>query len=292
LVAVSSGRTTISTVGRLIAVVLFIAVLVPAVLLARAWGLASGRRTIAGVAVEMVEPTARAMETLHRQAQHGRRLRRLGFLLGVAGVIGSVVLFAEASVFLWAPALAVGLLLGVLLAEATRPRPRWKIAVPVRRPRRGEQISLLLLWTMRAGVVAEVVTTAMLWSAGHLDPPVARAALAVPVVSWLLAELALLRVLVRPLPAEGADVPVDEALRTWTAHLAVAAASVLTLLPLGTLLLVAGIDLGDRISAGIDLRPVALVAGGFSALASGLAVAGFLLTWLRPVRFSARALTG
>jgi hypothetical protein len=90
----------------------------------------------------------------------------------------------------------------------------------------------------------------------------------------------------------GADVPVDEALRMWTAHLAVAAASVLTLLPLGTLLLVAGVGLGSRISAGLDLRPVALVAGGFSALASGVAVTGFLLTWLRPVRTSARALAG
>ena len=34
--------------GRLIAVVLFIAVLVPGVLLARAWWLASGRRAVAG----------------------------------------------------------------------------------------------------------------------------------------------------------------------------------------------------------------------------------------------------
>jgi hypothetical protein len=279
-------------VGRLIAVVLFIAELVPGVLLARAWWLAAGRRAIAGVAVEMVEPTARGMETLHRQAQHGRRVRRLGLLLGIAGVIGSIVLFAEASVFLWGPALAVGLLLGVLLAEATRPRPRWKQAVPVRRPRRSEQVSGWLLWTMRAVVVAEVVTAASLWSAGELHPTVARAALAVPVLAWLLAEVALLRALIRPLPAEGADVPVDEALRTWTAHLSIAAASVLTLLPLGTLLLVAGIELGTHISEGVDLRPVALVAGGFSALACGLAVTGFLLTWLRPVRSSARALTG
>ena len=45
-------------------------------------------------------------------------------------------------------------------------------------------------------------------------------------------------------------------------------------------------------SEGFDFLPVALVAGGFSALAAGIAVAGFLLTWLRPVRSSARALTG
>jgi hypothetical protein len=71
-----------------------------------------------------------------------------------------------------------------------------------------------------------------------------------------------------------------------------AAASVLGLLPLGTLLLVGGIELGDRVTERVDLLPVALVAGGFSALAAGTAVAGFLLTWLRPVRSNARALTG
>jgi hypothetical protein len=37
---------------------------------------------------------------------------------------------------------------------------------------------------------------------------------------------------------------------------------------------------------------VAFVAGGFSALAAGLAVAGFLVTWLRPVRSNAHALAG
>jgi hypothetical protein len=279
-------------VGRLIAVVLFIGVLVPGVLLARAWGLAAGRRSVAAAAVEFAEPTAEGMATLQRQAQYGRRVRRLGFVLGLAGVIVSVVLFAEKSVFLWVPALAIGLLAGVLLAEATRPRPRWRSASPARRPRQGDQVSGWLLWTMRAAMAAELVAAGLLWSKGHLIDEVGWVAVAVPLVAWLLAEAALLRVLVRPLPAEGADVPVDEALRTWTAHLVTAAASVLALLPLGSLLLVAGIDLGDRISQGVDLLPVALVAGGFSGLAAGIAVAAFLLTWLRPVRSSARALAG
>ena len=35
---------------------------------------------------------------------------------------------------------------------------------------------------------------------------------------------------------------------------------------------------------------MALVAGGFSALLAGLAVAGFLLTWLRPVHQTSHAL--
>jgi hypothetical protein len=290
-VAVSSGRTTINPVGRLIAVLLFIAVLVPGVLLGRAWWLAGGRRTVAAGAVELAEPTPEGAATLQRQAQHGRRIRLLGLLLGVAGVIGSVVLLAEASVFLWVPVLVLGLLAGVLLAEATRPRPRWATAVPPRRPRRTEQISGWLVWTMRVVVAAQVAVTVPQWRAGDLSDGVAWAALIAPVAAWVLAEIALLRALIRPMPAQGADVPVDEALRTWTAHLVTAAATVLALLPLGTLLLRAGID-PDRESEGFDLLPVALVAGGFSALAAGIAVAAFLITWLRPVRSDARALTG
>ncbi|GAB3201050.1 hypothetical protein GCM10027261_34610 [Geodermatophilus arenarius] len=278
--------------GRLIAVVLFIAVLVPGVLLARAWALAAGRRAVASAAIDFATPTPGGVATLQRQAQHGRRVRRLGLLLGVVGIVASVVMFAEASVFLWLPALVVGLLTGVLLAEATRPRPRWRLSDPARRPRRGEQVSPWLLWTTRAVVLAEVLVTVLMWQRGELADTVAWVAFLVPLVAWLLAETALLRVLVRPLPAEGADVPVDEALRTWTAHLVSAATSVLALLPLGTLLLVAGIDLGDRVTENVDLLPVALVAGGFASLAAGLAVAGFLLTWLRPVRANERALAG
>jgi hypothetical protein len=279
-------------VGRLIAVVLFIAVLVPGVLLSRAWWLAAGRRAVAGAAVEFAVPTATGTEVLRRQAQHARRVRRLGWLLGLVGIVAGVVFFAEASVFLWLPAVVVGLLVGVLLAEVTRPRPRWRLATPTRRPHRGEQISPWLLWTMRLVVLAELACTYLLWHGDHLADAVAWVALLVPLVAWALAELALLRALVRPLPAEGADVPVDEALRTWTAHLVTAATSVLALLPLGALLLVAGIDRGDEVTEGFDLLPVAAVAGGFSALAAGLVVAGFLLTWLRPVRSSERALAG
>ncbi|MGY1746905.1 hypothetical protein [Blastococcus sp. SYSU D00695] len=278
--------------GRLIAVVLFIAVLVPGVLLARGWALAAGRRAVAAASVEFAPPSEEGRRTLRRQAVHGRRVRRVGLLLGLVAVVGSVVVFAEASVFLWPPAIAVGLLLGVVLAEATRPRPRWRASSPPRRPRRPEQISLWLLWTMRAVVVAEVLTVALLWRHDDVPDRVAWPAVAVPLAAWLLAEVALLRSLVRPLPAEGADVPVDEALRTWTAHLVTAATSVLALLPLGGLLLAAGVWLGDRVTEGVDLWPVALVAAGFSALAAGLALAGFLVTWLRPVQVAERALAG
>lgn len=277
--------------GRLIAVALFIAVLVPGVLLARAWWMAADRRAVAGGAVELVEPTADGMRALHRQAQHGRRIRWLGLLLGVAGVIASVVLLAEASVFLWVPVLILGLLVGVLAAEATRPRPRWSTATPTRRPRRTELISGWLVWTMRGVVVAAMALTVGLGQAGELPDTVAWTVLMGSAATWALAEIALVRAVRRPLAAEGADVPLDEALRTWTAHLVTAAVSVLALLPLGVFLLRAGID-PDRATEGFDFLPVALVAGGFSALAAALAVAGFLFTWLRPVQSSARALTG
>jgi hypothetical protein len=219
-------------------------------------------------------------------------VRRLGFLLGAGGIALSIAMMGAASVFLWLPAFVVGLLLAVLLAEVTRPRPRWGIARPVRRPRRSEQISIWLLWTMRAVALAELLTAVALRRAGELPVQVTVVAVVVPLLAWLIAELALLRILVRPLPADGADVPVDEALRTWSAHVVTAAASILALLPFGSLLLVAGIERGDQVTHGFDLLPVALVAGGFSALAAGLAVSVFLLTWLRPVRFSARALAG
>jgi len=277
-------------VGRLIAVLLFSAVLVPGVLLAREWWLAAGRRAVAAGGVELAEPTPEGARTLQRQARYGRRVRLLGLLLGVAGVIGSVVALAEASVFLWVPLLVVGLLIGVVLAEATRPRPRWTTAVPPRRPGRGDLISGWLVWTMRVIAVAQLAVSASLWRSDELSTPVAAAALLAPGLAWVLAEVSLLRVLVRPLPAQGADVPVDEALRTWTAHLVAAATTVLGLLPLGTLLLRAGID-PDGVSQGYDFLPVGLVAGGFSALAAGIAVACFLLTWLRPVRSDVRALT-
>ncbi|HZH23215.1 MAG TPA: hypothetical protein VEZ18_23775 [Geodermatophilus sp.] len=277
--------------GRLIAVVLFIAVLVPGVLLARAWALAAGRRAVAAAAVGFTTPTPEGLAVLGRQAQHGRRVRQLGFLLGVVGIAVSIAVFAEASVFLWLPALVLGLLLGIVLAEATRPRPRWRTSSPARRPRQSELISLGLLWAMRAVIVAELAAAVLMWQRGELPDSVGWVAVAVPLVAWVLAEVALVRALVRPLPAEGADVPVDEALRTWTAHLVAAAVSVLALLPLGALLLAAGIDLGDRVTDGFDLLPVALVAGGFAGLAAGLALAVFLVTWLKPVRVDDRALT-
>ena len=277
--------------GRLIAVVLFIAVLVPGVLLARAWALAAGRRAVAAAAVGFTTPTPEGLAVLGRQAQHGRRVRQLGFLLGVVSIAVSIAVFAEASVFLWLPALVLGLLLGIVLAEATRPRPRWRTSSPARRPRQSELISLGLLWAMRAVIVAELAAAVLMWQRGELPDSVGWVAVAVPLVAWVLAEVALVRALVRPLPAEGADVPVDEALRTWTAHLVAAAVSVLALLPLGALLLAAGIDLGDRVTDGFDLLPVALVAGGFAGLAAGLALAVFLVTWLKPVRVDDRALT-
>ena len=199
--------------GRLIAVVLCIAVLVPGVLLARAWWLAAGQRAVAATAVALAEPTPEGEAVLRRQAQHGRRVRALGWLLGVALIVGSLVLFAESSVFLWVPALALGLLGAVLLAEVTRPRPRWALSSPPRRPRRGELVSGALVWTMRAVVVAEVAAAVSLFRAGELDTAVAAVAVVVPLLPWLPAEAPCLRPSFRPLPARVPAVRADEPFR-------------------------------------------------------------------------------
>ena len=58
--------------GRLIAVVVFVALLVPGVLLARAWARAADRRAVAGGAVEFAEPTPEGTAVLTQQAQHGQ----------------------------------------------------------------------------------------------------------------------------------------------------------------------------------------------------------------------------
>ena len=260
------------TVGRLIAVVLFIAVLVP------------GRAAVAGVVAGVRPPGRRRAAPSSSPSRPPRARRRCAGRPSTAG--GSAgwascsawpawsaacVMFAEASVFLWVPALAVGLLAGVLLAEATRPAAALGDRDPGRAARgSAELISGWLVWTMRAVAAAELVAAGVAVVAAATCPTRSagsRSSCRPRPGCW--PRLALLRALLRPLPAEGADVPVDEALRTWTAHLVTAAASVLAMLPLGTLLLVAGIDLGDRVTESVDLLPVALVAGGFSALAAG-----------------------
>ena len=159
--------------------------------------------------------------------------------------------------FLWVPALVVGLLVGVLLAEATRPaaalaaRPS-----PARRPRRSEQISPWLVWTMRAAVVAEVAAAASLWSAGELPgarrPAGAGAAPASP-GCWPRSRCCgcwcgRCR---RRAPTCRSTRRCAPGPRTWSPP----RPACWRLLPLGALLLVAGIGLGDRVTRG--LRPAA-----------------------------------
>jgi hypothetical protein len=102
-------------------------------------------------------------------------------------------------------------------------------------------------------------------------------------VGWLVSELTLLRVVRFPGAAESDDVPVDEALRSANAHASVAAASVLTLLPLGGFALVTGLAVTGS-CANSDLVSIGLIGGGLAALLAGLVVAAFIPGWLRPVQ--------
>ena len=259
-----SRRGTLCAVGRLIAVVLFIAVLVPGVLLARAWALAAGRRAVASAAVEFASPTAEGAP----DAAAAGPARPPGAPAGTAARPGRASSAASSSSRRPRSSCGrrpsrSGCSLGVVLAEATRPRPRWRSRSPARRPRRSEQISLWLLWTMRAVVAAEVVTAVLLWRDERAGPARRVGRLGVPLAAWLLAEIALLRAL-RPAAAGRGR---RRAGRRGAAHLDGAPgdappASVLALLPLGALLLVAGVRPGRPRHRRVDLLPVALVAGG------------------------------
>ena len=211
-----------------------------------------------------------------------------GCCSGCAGVVGSVVLFAEASVFLWVPALAVGLLAGVLLAEATRPRPRWALASPAA-PAAPGRADLAAGWSGRCGRPSPPSWSAAVARGGRGDLA-GRRRLAIAArrpagrrgcwPRWRCCGRWCARC-----PPRAPTCPVDEALRTWTAHLVTAAATRARAAPARRAAAARGDRPRDRVVRGrCDLLPVALVAGGFSALAAGLAVAGFLLTWLRPVR--------
>src|SRR5690606_3619059 len=94
---------------------------------ARFWANAGQRRAVNEGTLGLVDPTPDAERTLARWDSRGRRLRTLGFLIGLAAVAAVAVMEGEASVFLWVPLVALGALIGVLLAEALRPRPQWTL---------------------------------------------------------------------------------------------------------------------------------------------------------------------
>ena len=113
--------------------------------------------------------------------------------------------------------------------------------------------------------------------------PAAALVLGLAVAGWVGSELTLLRILRQPPPSELDDIPVDEALRSASAHASVAAASVLTLVPLGGFALATGLAVVGS-CAQSDLVSIGLIALGLAAILAGLLVAAFLPSWLRPVQ--------
>lgn len=271
--------------GRFIAVLLFVALLVPAVYVGRAWSHAAVRRDVSNGALSLTLPTAEAEKAMKVQAQRARIWRLAGLALALVLSVAALVMFAEAAVFLWPGLLVGGLLGGVLLGEVTRLRPTWGTRAPARRPQ-GEFIDRFL---PLIGRLAALGLIAFGWLAMSQDwAREIRIAAGIGVGGWLIVEITLERLARRVTPSGSEDIPVDDALRINSAHVAVGAGSILTLLILAGLLLVSGIGVGDSAS-GADLAPVALIAGAFGALVGALVVTGFLLKWLAPVRWAEAA---
>ncbi len=271
--------------GRFIAVLLFVALLVPAVFVGRVWTHAAVRREVSNGALSLTLPSAEAERAMKLQAQRARIWRLGGLVVAVALSITALVLYAERAVFLWPGLLIGGLLLGVLLGELTRVRPTWATRAPARRPQ-AEFVDRAApaIGRLTALGLAGFGWVAMLQSWA----PEAGLAAAVGVGGWLLVEVTLERLARRVSPSGSEDIPVDDALRINSAHVVVGAGSVLALLLLSGLLLVAGVRVGDSAS-GADLTPVALIAGAFGALVAALVVGFFLIRWLAPVRWAEAA---
>lgn len=292
--------------GRILVVLLFCVLVVPALLLWRLWRHAGQRRQVNEGTVGFVIPTVDAERTLARWPARARALRVVGLVVGLVIIVLLALSVGTRSVFLWPLALGLGYLLGVLAGELARPRPLWAVVSRGEQSRLGDYIHPGLVWSLRGAALLAVAAglTAILWSepagggsALRMSCPgggselvgsgqVTEYAVFLVVLAaagWLVSELTLWRLLRFPPAAEPDDVPVDEALRSASAHASVAAATVLTLLPLGGFALVTGLAVvGSCVTS--DLLSIGLIGGGLAGLLAGLLVAVFLPGWLRPVR--------
>lgn len=291
--------------GRILVFLLLAVLVVPAVLLWRLWRDATQRRVVNEGTLGFVLPTVEAERTMARWPAGARVVRSLGLLAGLGIIVLLALRIGTLSVFLWPLALLVGYLIGVVGGELVRPRPYW-VTAERSTARLSDSINPALVWSLRGAAVltALIAGGAMLaaeptgdGSALSIGCPgggtdligagqvtmYAVLVLALAGGGWLVSELTLWRLLRRPPAAELDDVPVDEALRSASAHACVAAATTLILLPLGGFSLVTGLAMVGGCAAS-DLVSGSLVAAGFAALLAGLFVVAFLPRWLRPLQ--------
>lgn len=292
--------------GRILVILLLAVLVVPGLLLWRLWGHASQRRQVNEGTLSFVIPTVEAERTLARWPVRARVVRTVGLAAGLLIIVLLGLTVGTRSVFLWPLALALGYLLGVLVGELTRPRPLWAVGRDFQ-GRIGDYIHPGLVWSLRGAALLALAggVTATLLSEPTGDGSAALLLrcpgggsqflgagqvseyavflLVLAAAGWVVSELTLLRVVRLPGAAELDDVPVDEALRSANAHATVAAASVLTLLPLGGFALVTGLAVtGSCVSS--DLLSIGLIGSGLAALLAGVLVAAFVPGWLRPVQ--------
>ncbi|PRZ41920.1 hypothetical protein CLV47_10746 [Antricoccus suffuscus] len=276
--------------GRFIVAVFVIIAIIPAVVLARLWFAAAGRRTMDYEALSFLRPTAEADATMAASVRRRGRSSYLGVAVALVVVVIMGVYGGESTVFFWIPTLVIGGVFGVLIGTAVPLRVKWKLTSG-KRPINVSELG----WAMRvtALVGSGVAVVGYLDSAPRFlltsgctiqtssgpSDSVSLTILGLVVLAWLVGEAALLRLVPgRRIPVDGADVMVDDAARSAIAHTAVGA---VTLLSLGSLAIV-GIGTGLSASAngcGNGAVGAGLLTLGLAAAIAAVLIAGFLIQW-------------
>ena len=277
--------------GRIIVAVFVVIAIIPAVILARLWLSAAGRRTMDYEALSFLRPTGEADATMAASVRRRSRSSYLGVAVAFVAVAALGLFVGDSTVFFWIPILVVGGVLGVLVGTAIPQRVKWKLTAgkrPISVGNLGWAMRVTVLVALAVAVVSyfdnppnHVLTSGCATQAGSgPNEAVSLVAIGLVVLAWLGGEAALLRLAPgRRIPVDGADVTVDDAARSAIAHTAVGSA---TLLSLGSLAVV-GIGTGLSAASGNCSGSGAVGAGlltlGLAAAIAALLIAGFLIQW-------------
>lgn len=278
--------------GRFFVGILVVVAIIPAIGLARLWLSASRSRQVDLGAMSLYDPTTQAAATSRAAVRRRSRSSAFGILLGILAAVALAVVVGGSTVFFWVPVVILGGLLGVLMGTAFPRRVTWETTAG----RRAVPLGGLPLALRVTVLIALVIAVLGLYSgppqrilapsctsssSSPWPPPGLCLGLGVLVlVAWLTAEAALLRVArTQRIPVDGADVAVDDGLRTAISHTAVGAATVVSLGSLSVIGVGLGVSAASGSCANGGSIGTVLLTTGLAAAIAAVLVAAFLIQW-------------